>query len=118
MRGTKAEVEIRQGEKEGFKPAVYVRSRGGDCAATRTSLDAALRALAARWPGIAAEATGESGVWRISIPKKYDVGHEAHFGQSVCTFLGWLDAGEEDPTYVDNMIVKYHTLAEAWKLSR
>ena len=32
-------------------------------------------------------------------------------------FLDWMKAGKEDPIYVDNMLVKYHTIVEAWKLA-
>ena len=117
MRGTKAEVFIRQGSKEGYKPVLYVRSRG-DAAATKTTLDAALAKIAKDWPGVAAVATDEANVWRIAYPKAYDVGHEAHFSQVVRQYLDWMKAGREDPIYVDNMLVKYHTLVEAWKMSR
>ena len=61
--------------------------------------------------------TDESGTWRIAYPKAYDIGHEAHFSQVVRTYLDWMNAGKEDPDYIDNMLVKYHTIAEAWKLS-
>ena len=26
-----------------------------------------------------------------------------------------MKAGQEDPDYIDNMIVKYYTIVEAWK---
>ncbi len=114
MRGTKAEIFIRQGPKEGYRPVLYVRSRG-DAAATRRALDAALVRIEKSWPGVAAQETEEPGVWRISYPKAYDIGHEAHFSQVVHTYLDWMKAGREDPLYIDNMLVKYYTIVEAWK---
>lgn len=114
MRGTKAEVFIRQGAKEGYKPVLYVRSRG-DAAQTKSALDAALARIAEAWPGVAAVATDEPSVWRIAYPKAYDVGHEAHFSQVVRMFLDWMKAGRQDPLYIDNMLVKYYTIVEAWK---
>ena len=114
MRGTKAEIVIRQGPKEGYRPVLYVRSRG-DAAATGRALQQALGKIAKDWPGVAAAPADEAGVWRITYPKTYDIGHEAHFSQVVRTFLDWMKAGKEDPTYVDNMLVKYHTIVEAWK---
>ena len=114
MRGTKAELVIEQGAKEGYKPVLYVRARG-DEKATKKALDAALADISRTWPGLAAEATGEKGVWRIVYPKKYDVGHEAHFSQVVRMYLDWMKAGRQDANYIDNMIVKYHTIVEAWK---
>ena len=113
MRGTKAEVFIRQGKDEGYKPVLYVKSRG-DAAATEKALKAALAEIAKAWPGVEA-VSAETGVWRIAYPAKYDVGHEAHFGQVVQTYLDWMKRGEEDPHYIDNMLVKYHTIVEAWK---
>ena len=62
--------------------------------------------------------TDEKGVWRITYPAAYDNGHEAHFGQVVQMYLDWMKAGQEDPTYIDNMLVKYHTIVEAWKKAR
>ena len=114
MRGTKAEVFIRQGEKEGYKPVLYVKARG-DAAATAASLAKALAAISAKIPGVGCEKTDEAATWRITYPKSYDNGHEAHFGQVVQMYLGWMKAGREDPLYVDNMLVKYHTIVEAWK---
>ena len=114
MRGTKAEVFIRQGAAEGFKPVLYVKSRG-DAAATGAALEAALAKIAKTHPGVCCQPTGEAGVWRITYPPAYDNGHEAHFGQVVEMYLGWMKAGREDPDYVDNMLVKYHTIVEAWR---
>ena len=116
MRGTKAEIVIRQGPKEGYKPVLYVRARG-NAAATDAALQRAVAKIATEWPGVAATPTEEKGVWRISYPKTYDIGHEAHFSQVVRTFLDWMKAGKPDPLYVDNMLVKYHTIVEAWKLA-
>ena len=114
MRGTKTEVFIRQGEKEGYKPVLYVKARG-DAAATAASLAKALAAISAKIPGVGCEKTDEAATWRITYPKSYDNGHEAHFGQVVQTYLGWMKAGREESLYVDNMLVKYHTIVEAWK---
>ena len=121
MRGTKAEVFIRQGKAEGYKPMLYVRSRAkdpGGIAGTERALGETLKHLAPRFDGIGCcPAAGEPGTWRILYSPKYDVGHEAHFSEVVRTFLGWMKRGKEDPLYVDNMLVKYHTIVEAWKLA-
>lgn len=114
MRGSKAELLIRQGAKEGFRPVLYVKARG--CAEdTKKALDSALAVVETKYPGVAAAETDEKGVWRITYPAKYDIGHEAHFSQVVRKFLAWMKAGQEEPDYIDNMIVKYYTIVEAWK---
>ena len=117
MRGSRAELSIRQGAEEGFRPVLYVTARR-DAADTKRALDAALDRIAVKWPGVRAEATSRDGVWKVVYPKKYDIGHEAHFSEVVKKFLGWMKAGREDPYYIDNMLVKYYTIVEAWKLSR
>ena len=116
MRGTKAEIVIRQGPEENYKPTLYVKSRG-DAAATEAALKAALAKIAADRPGVTATPAKEAGTWRIAYPAKYDIGHEAHFSQVVRTYLDWMNAGRQDPLYIDNMLVKYHTIVEAWKLA-
>ena len=122
MRGTKAEVFIRQGAKEGYKPVLYVKARS-DAAETEAALKKAIvrlckgEAASRRFTGIGCEPTDEAGTWRITYPPAYDNGHEAHFGQVVEMYLKWMTAGKEDPLYIDNMLVKYHTIVEAWKLA-
>ncbi len=117
MRGSKAELVIRQGADEGYKPVLYVKARG-DVAATGAALEAALAKVRGKWAGVAAVATDEKGVWRITYPSEYDIGHEAHFSQVVRMYLDWMKAGKEDPDYVDNMLVKYYTIVEARKKAR
>ena len=116
MRGTKAEVFIRQGAKEDYKPVLYVKSRT-DAAATGAALKEAVAKISRTIPGVGCAATDEAGVWRITYPAAYDNGHEAHFGQVVEMYLKWMKDGRQDPIYIDNMLVKYHTIVEAWKLA-
>ena len=118
MRGTKAEVFIRQSEQEGYKPMLYVRSRAKDrdgIAGTELALGKAIEHLASRYDGIGCARTDEPGVWRVFYSPVYDNGHEAHFGQVVQMYLDWMKRGRQDPLYIDNMLVKYHTIVEAWK---
>ena len=84
----------------------------------RRALDAALAKILRDWPGVGAEETGDCGVWRIVYPKAYDIGHEAHFSQVTRNFLKYLAAGALPAWEKPNMLVKYYTLAEAWKASR
>ena len=55
------------------------------------------------------------GVWRIAYPSAYDIGHEAHFGRVVESCLDALESGSPDRAETDNLLVKYHTLIEAWR---
>ena len=121
MRGSNAELVIKQGAEQGFKPMLYVRLRpGADEAKTGAALDAALARIGARYPGVkAVPAEGVEGAsWRIDIPKEYDIGHEAHFSQVMKKFLGWMAAGSMPEAERSNLLVKYYTISEAWKMSR
>ena len=122
MRGSNAELVIRQGPVQGFKPVLYVKLRpGADKAATGKALDAALAKICLKYPGIkAVSANGEEkdAVWKIAVPKKYDIGHEAHFSQVMQQFLEWMKAGKMPEMERRNLLVKYYTLTEAWKKSR
>lgn len=117
MRGTKAEVIIRQGAEEGYKPRVYVKPRAGqDKAALEKALAAATEKFRKDYPGVGYRAEGDG--WVMEVPQKYEIGHEAHFSQVMNMFLGWMREGKQPAEYLQNMLVKYHTLTEAWKMSR
>ena len=117
MRGTKAEVFVRQGPAEGYKPVLYARSRRADDADFEASLRAALASLAAAHPGLGCEPTDEKGLWRITYPPACDVSHEEQFSLVLNDFLAGVGKGGTDPNEIDNLIVKYHTLVEAWKMA-
>jgi len=117
MRGTKVAAVIRQGKEQGFNPMLYLDLRPGvDAASVEPALNKAMAKAAKQWPGVEAKriATG----WQIVIPAQYVVGHEAHFGQVTEKYLGFLDAGKMPSWEVPNMIQKYRTIMEAYKMSR
>ena len=121
MRGSNAELIIKQGAEQGFKPVLYVKLRpGADEAKTGAALEQALAEIGVKYPGVkAVPADGvEGATWRIDVPKKYDIGHEAHFSQVMQQFLSWMKAGQMPEMERRNLLVKYYTLAEAWRKSR
>jgi predicted dehydrogenase len=117
LRGTKANLEIRQGPAQDYKPTLYVEARYGT---RQEDLEAALKAavqqLQARHPGIEAKSVGQ--LFQIVIPEKYAVGHEAHFGAVTEAFLKYLAEGKLPSWEVPNMLAKYYTTIEAYELSR
>jgi predicted dehydrogenase len=115
MRGTLANLVIRQGAKQNYKPTLYVEPavEGGDVGDALANVIAALQQ---KWPKVAAKQDGDN--WEIVIPDKYKVGHEEHFAQVTKAFLGYLGEGRLPLWETPNMLVKYHTLMEAYRLSR
>lgn len=116
LRGSKASLHIRQGAAQGYKPVLYIEPAGQPEAAWLKALEAAITKLAERWPGIAVKEHG--GCREVLIPDRYKVGHEAHFGQVTELFLGYLHGRPVPAWEVPNTLAKYHTLMEAWRLSR
>ena len=122
MRGSNTELVIRQGPRQGFRPVLYIKLRpGADIVKTETALNLALTEIGDTYPGIKAVPARdeeEGAVWKLDVPKKYDIGHEAHFSQVMKQFLAWVKAGKMPEQECQNLLVKYHTLSEAWKKSR
>ena len=121
MRGSNAELIIKQGAEQGYRPVLYVKLReGADEAKTGKALDAALADIGMKYPGIkAVPAEGvEGATWKIDVPKEFDIGHEAHFSQVMRQFLEWMKSGQMPEQERRNLLVKYHTLALAWRMSR
>ncbi len=117
MRGTKVSAVIRQGKEQGYKPMLYLDLRPGvDAASIEPALKKAIVEANKQWPGVDVKrvATG----WELVIPQQYYNGHEAHFGQVTEKYLGFLDAGKMPSWEVPNMIQKYRTIMEAYKMSR
>ena len=117
MRGTKSALVIRQGAEQGYKATLYVEPRpGSDAAAIEAALASAIVKLQADYPGIASQKVDTG--WQIVVPAALKVGHEAHFGQVMDKYLEYLENGNMPEWEVPNMLVKYHTLMEAFKMTR
>jgi predicted dehydrogenase len=117
MRGTKANLVIRQGAEQKFKPVLYVeRNPSVPAAAHEAALAKAVEHLQGKWPGVAVRRDGDKVA--IDVPAKYDVGHEAHFAQVTSDFLRYLREGKLPDWEVPNMLVKYGTIMDAYRMSR
>jgi predicted dehydrogenase len=117
MRGTKANLVIRQGAEQKYKPVLYVeRNPSVTPAAHEAALTAAVDHLQGKWPGVAVRREGDH--FAVEVPAKYDVGHESHFAQVTSDFLRYLRAGKLPEWEVPNMLVKYGTIMEAYRKSR
>jgi hypothetical protein len=117
MRGTEANLIIRQGKEENYRPVLYVENTGERSADDfMNALSAAIQTLNATYPGIGVQQNGE--LISISIPDSYHVGHEAHFTQVAEKYLNYLRQGALPEWEVPNMLAKYYTTTQAFLLSR
>lgn len=106
MKGTKANIIIRQGQEENYRPELYVEAAEGTEAAAldavmfKTSLE-----LQRKYPGVRALKKGNQ--WQIAIPDRYRTGHEAHFAQVTEKYLKFLHEGKLPAWEKQNMLTKY-----------
>lgn len=116
MRGTKSDLVIKQGEEENYKPTLYIENKGTD------NFDAVLEdviqtTINSKYPGTTAEKVGDK-VWRINIPDQFKIGHEAHFAQVTQNYLKYLEEGKLPNWEVPNMLAKYYTTIEGYKMAK
>ena len=117
VRGTRANLIIRQDAEQNFKPVLYVEKTGGvDDAAFKLALKNAIAGLQGEYPGVGFQREGVG--WRVMVPEKYNVGHEAHFAQVTENVPSYLRAGRLPDWEVPNMLTKYATIMQAYELSR
>ena len=117
MRGSKATLTIQQGAAQQYKPVLYIdRAKGVSAAAHESAVKKAIASLQREYPGVDAKRDGER--WAITVPERYNVGHEAHFAQVTEHFLKYLRSGSLPDWEVPNMLTKYATLMQAYELSR
>lgn len=116
MRGTKANLIIKQGAEQKYKPALYVELAGKADPAYEAVLMEKFKQVQAKFPGVELKKLTKG--WEVSIPEKYKEGHEAHFARVTEKFLEYLKKGSMPEWEVPNMIAKYYTTTAALELAR
>jgi predicted dehydrogenase len=117
VRGSRAHLEIKQGADQNYVPTLFVLNPTGIAPEEfERPLRAAVLKLSASWPGLV-DVQAKGNAWQILIPDKYHVGHEAHFAQVTEKYLRFLAEGKMPAWEVPNMIAKYYTTTEAYRLS-
>jgi predicted dehydrogenase len=110
MRGTKANLVIRQGEEEQYHPVLYIepveRDSGFDL-----SLRENMKIIQARYPGV--DIKSSKAGWQVFVPEKYKEGHEAHFARVTEHFLEYLKNKNIPAWEVPGMLAKYYTTTRA-----
>ena len=115
-KGSNANLIIRQGAEQGFKPVLYIEP--ADKSATGSFeriLQDHFPAIREMYPGI--ELKNVNGLWEVVVPEVYDTGHEAHFAQVTEKYLGFLVDGRLPEWEVPNMISKYFVTTRALEMA-
>ncbi len=118
FRGTRSRVEVRQGPEQNYRPELdVVPNQAGDQGAVLAAVRRKLSDVRAEFPGVAAEDAGQQ--VRVSIPDRYRVGHEAHFGAVTRQFLEYLKNPASFPAWEKpNMLAKYGVTTAGVEWSR
>ena len=116
MHGTGCDLVIRQGAEENFLPTLYVENINGKSFSDFSIL---LKEVLGTLPydSLAAEQVN-SKTLKISIPAKYRISHEEHFGQVTGKFLEYLESGKLPEWEIPGMLTKYHTTTSALKKAK
>jgi len=113
FRGSRARLEVRQGEAENWRPELYVVPFADIGAA----LERRISTLRNAHPGIGIEQRGAE--WRITVPDRLRLGHDAHFVQLTRQFLDRVAHPHSFPQSEHaNLLAKYYVCTEGVALSR
>lgn len=112
MRGTKANLVIRQGAEQNYKPTLYIEPTGK---MSETEAQAAIDKLLSKYDGLTLEKRDKG--WKVAIPAKYDIGHEAHFAQVMERFIDYYKNGNMPAWEVPNMLTKYGLSTRALEMA-
>ncbi|HEX9512297.1 MAG TPA: putative oxidoreductase C-terminal domain-containing protein [Puia sp.] len=110
LQGTKANLVIRQGKEEHYKPVLYITpvAKGLDEAVAN-----GLGLIRNKYPGIDARKSGAG--WELIVPERYYIGHEQQFALVVKNYIGYLQKGAMPEWEIAGMLAKYYTLTQALK---
>jgi predicted dehydrogenase len=116
MRGTKSNLIIKQGAAQEYRPVLYIEKK--ESVAFEENLNSAIKnEITELFPGTALTKV-EDGLWEVNIPEQFKVGHEAHFAQVTENYLDYLESNTMPGWEVPNMITKYYTTMEAYKMAK
>ena len=114
LRGTHANLIIKQGPEQRWKPILYIENKSSISA---TEFDRRLRSsilkLGETWPDL--DVVSNENNWEIVIPEKYCTTHENHFAQVMEKYLQFYSEGKIPDWEVSHMVAKYFTTTKTKK---
>ncbi len=117
MRGSKSSLIIRQGKEEGFIPELFIEPNHDiDVLQWQKETEKAFQSIESQFQGITIVQAGNG--FKVIIPSKYRIGHEAHFAQVTRKYLQYLVDGKLPEWEIPNMLAKYSTTTRALELAR
>lgn len=119
MRGTKANLVIRQDKKENYKPELYIEPVSSTGLKDfEDKLFAAVEELSKKFPGLGVIKSTNANSWRVEIPETFRTSHEDHFREVTEKYLEYLTVGKLPDWEVPNMISKYYVTTSALEMAK
>lgn len=116
LRGTNANLVVRQNVEQNFQATLYVESVGEtNSEEFESTLNDALEQLRDQYPGLAAENTQFG--WKIDIPDELKETHEEHFTRVMEHYLEDLKEGGLSDWERTNLLTKYYITTQAYEKS-
>lgn len=117
VKGSKANIEIRQGAEQGYKPMLYVVSKDSDADEFENTLRLALKSIDEQYPNLDIRKVAEN-EWQVIIPQSIVKTHEMRFSSVMKVYLDYLVAGEIPAWERSHMKAKYYTTTTAYELAK
>ena len=117
VKGSKANVEIRQGAEQKYKPMLYVVSKINDDVEYEATLRRTLRSLGDKYPALDIKKTADH-EWQIVIPADIIKTHEQRFSSVMKVYLNYLKQGEIPAWERSQMVSKYYTTTKALEIAK
>jgi predicted dehydrogenase len=114
MRGTKANLVIRQGAEQQYKPTLYIEPLVHTTAFDK-EVQQVVDKIAQQYKGVTLKKNDKG--WEVIIPELFKEGHESHFARVTEKYLEYLSKNNMPSWEVPNMIAKYYTTTQAQKLA-
>ena len=114
MRGTKANIVIRQGAEQNYKPTLYIEPLA-QSAEYEKEVMKVVEKIAQQYKGVTLKKDAKG--WEVIIPESFKEGHESHFARVTEKYLEYLSKHNMPAWEVPNMLAKYYTTTQAQKLA-
>jgi len=114
MRGTKANLVIRQGAEQQYRAELYIEPNDPS-EEYEDILKLYFELVQSKFPEILL-VKKQSG-WEVKIPEVYKVGHEDHFAQVTEKYIEYYFNGTMPKWEIPNMLAKYYVTTQALELA-
>lgn len=115
LKGTKANLVIRQGKEQNYKPVLYIEPVEANNTRWENALQDGLEKIKEQYPGLVLEKSKRG--WEVAIPDKYHIGHEQHFALVIKKYLQYLELGRMPEWETSFMLAKYYITTKALEMA-